>query len=64
KAYAVRRGELAEARAILAPDSPAVFAISGSMCEPATHQRWARTIVKRAEIFGLRHETDTIAAVR
>jgi hypothetical protein len=33
------------------------------MCEPATHGRWARTIVKRAEIFGLKRETDTIAAV-
>ena len=61
--YAVGLGELAEARAILAPDSPAVFAVSGSMCEPATHGRWARTIVKRAEIFGLKRETDTIAAV-
>lgn len=62
-AYAVSREELAEARAILAPDSPAVFAISGSMCEPATHQRWARTIVRRAEIFGLKREPGTIAAV-
>jgi citrate lyase beta subunit len=61
--YAVSMGELAEARAILAPDSPAVFAMSGSMCEPATHQRWARTIVKRAEIFGLKREADTIVAV-
>jgi citrate lyase beta subunit len=61
-AYAVGRQELAEARAILAPDSPAVFAISGSMCEPATHQRWARTIVRRAEIFGLKREAGTIAA--
>jgi citrate lyase beta subunit len=62
-AYAVTRGELAEARAILSPDSPAVFALSGSMCEPATHRRWARTIVRRAEIFGLKREPGTIAAV-
>lgn len=62
-AYAVGRDELAEAQAILAPDSPAVFAISGSMCEPATHQRWARTIVRRAEIFGFKREAGTIAAV-
>ncbi|HEX8222432.1 MAG TPA: HpcH/HpaI aldolase/citrate lyase family protein [Allosphingosinicella sp.] len=62
-AYAVGRDELAEARAILAPDSPAVFAIAGSMCEPATHQRWARTIVRRAEIFGLKRESGPIAAV-
>ena len=62
-AYAVTGGELAEARAILAPDSPAVFAISGSMCEPATHRRWARTIVRRGEIFGLKREPGSIAAV-
>lgn len=62
-AYAVGRDELAEARAILAPDSPAVFAVAGSMCEPATHQRWARTIVRRAEIFGVKREPGTIAAV-
>lgn len=62
-AYAVSRGELAEARAILAPDSPAVFAVSGSMCEPATHRLWALTIVRRAEIFGVRREAGTIAAV-
>ena len=62
-AYAVARDELAEARAILAPDSPAVFAIGGSMCEPATHRRWALTIISRAEIFGLRREAGTIAAV-
>ena len=62
-AYRVGRDELAEARAILAPGSPAVFAISGSMCEPATHRRWARTIVRRAEIFGLRREPGAVAAV-
>ncbi len=62
-AYAVTRDELAEARAILAPDSPAVFAIDGSMCEPATHRRWARAVVRRAEVFGVRREGGTIAAV-
>ncbi|HYG48955.1 MAG TPA: HpcH/HpaI aldolase/citrate lyase family protein [Allosphingosinicella sp.] len=62
-AYAVAREELAEAKAILAPDGPAVFALAGSMCEPATHRPWALTIVRRAEIFGIRREPETIAAV-
>jgi len=61
-AYAVTRDELAEARAILAPDSPAVFAIDGSMCEPATHRRWALAAVRRAEIFGVRREAGAVAA--
>jgi citrate lyase beta subunit len=62
-AYAVGQDELAEARAILAPDSPAVFALRGSMCEPATHRRWAMTIVRRAEIFGVKRVAGSIAAV-
>ncbi len=62
-AYAVTGDELIEARAILAPDCPAVFAIDGSMCEPATHRRWARAVVRRAEVFGVRREGGTIAAV-
>ena len=60
-AYAVPPDMLAEARAVLAADSPAVFAAGGSMCEPATHRRWAETIVARAEHFGLRR--DPLAAV-
>lgn len=59
--YRVEPSELAEARAMLAADSPAVFALSGSMCEPATHRRWAQSILRRAECFGIRH--DPLAAV-
>jgi citrate lyase beta subunit len=59
--YAVDPAELAEARAILAGDSPAVFALGDSMCEPATHRRWAEATVRRAECFGLRRET--VAAI-
>lgn len=61
ESYAVDPAELAQARGILAGDAPAVFAASGSMCEPATHLRWARTVEARAEAFGLRR--NALAAV-
>ena len=54
--YRVDAHDLAEARAILAGDKGGVFAIAGSMCEPATHHRWAETIVRRAALYGVRSE--------
>jgi len=54
--YRVAAHDLAEARAILAGDKGGVFAIAGSMCEPATHHRWAETIVRRAALYGVRPE--------
>ncbi len=51
--YAIRRDELEMARAILAPAARAVFRMHDTMCEGATHSRWARTAVERAEIFGV-----------
>lgn len=45
--------EMAEARAILSHDAPAVFGSNGSMCEPATHAPWAGVIIKRAQIHGI-----------
>lgn len=54
-AYRVRAAELAEAREILSGDR-GVFALNGSMCEPATHRRWAESVVKRAAIYGVRPE--------
>lgn len=45
--------EMAEARAILSQDAPAVFGSNGSMCEPATHAPWAGQIIKRAQIHGI-----------
>jgi citrate lyase beta subunit len=56
QAYRVGAHELAEARAILGGDKGGVFALNGSMCEPATHGRWARSVVKRAGIYGVRPE--------
>lgn len=54
--YRADANELAEARAILDSDRGGVFAIAGSMCEPATHRRWAETIVRRAALYGVRPE--------
>lgn len=54
-AYRVGASELAEAREILGSDR-GVFALNGSMCEPATHGRWAQSVVKRASIYGVRPE--------
>jgi citrate lyase beta subunit len=55
-AYRVGAHELAEARAILSNDRGGVFALGGSMCEPATHARWAETIVTRASLYGVKPE--------
>ena len=51
-ALAVTELELAEARLILDPAGPAVFAQSGVMCEPATHRAWAERLIARADVFG------------
>lgn len=45
--------EMTEARAIMDAQAPAVFGSSGSMCEPATHVRWAGNIIQRAQIYGI-----------
>jgi citrate lyase beta subunit len=55
-AYRPGAAELAEARAILAGDKGGVFAIAGSMCEPATHSRWAESVVRRATLYGVKPE--------
>lgn len=52
-ALAVPAKLLAEAEAILGTEAPAVFAGDGRMCEPATHRGWARTLVRRAALFGV-----------
>lgn len=48
--------EMAEARTILDASTPAVFGSHGSMCEPATHTRWAEAIISRAGIHGVRDQ--------
>lgn len=51
-AYRVAVEDLEAAEAILAPEAPAVFRLHGAMCEPATHARWARQVLRRAAMFG------------
>lgn len=52
--YRVHRAELDAAVRILEADSKAVFRFQDSMCEPATHLNWARTVVMAADRFGTR----------
>lgn len=58
--YAVAADELAEARIIIATEE-AVFASRGAMCESKTHDRWAQSIVRRAELFGIRRASGLAA---
>jgi len=48
--------EMSEARMILDAATPAVFGSNGSMCEPATHARWAHSIINRARAHGVRDQ--------
>jgi citrate lyase beta subunit len=52
-AYAVGADELAAAHATLSGQARAVFARGGVMSEPATHARWALTVLERARHFGV-----------
>jgi citrate lyase beta subunit len=56
--YAVEREELEMARAMLGPAAPGVFRMHGVMCEQATHWRWARTVLERADVFGVTDEIE------
>lgn len=59
--YAVTREELEEAKAILAPDAPAVFKMNDRMCECTVHRGWAESIITRHRIFGLRMDLSQLA---
>lgn len=63
--YRPALAEMNEARAILDSEAPGVFGNNGSMCEPATHSRWAGMIVRRAQIYGVSgpgHRPDALVA--
>lgn len=53
-AFAVEKAELEQAQAILHADAKAVFKHDNSMLEPATHSEWARQILARADVFGVK----------
>lgn len=50
--YRVSAEDHAEAGAILAGNQ-AVFGSRGAMCETSTHRRWAETVRRRGELFGI-----------
>ncbi|MBF0605920.1 MAG: HpcH/HpaI aldolase/citrate lyase family protein [Candidatus Magnetobacterium sp. LHC-1] len=52
--YKVDHEEHAAALKILSPDSPPVFKMFDRFHEKATHTNWARIIIERARIYGLR----------
>lgn len=52
--FRVKQSDLDEARKILEPNAPAVFRMGGRMCEPTTHSNWAKDIIHRAEVYGVR----------
>lgn len=57
QALAVDYDSLLQAQAILATDAKAVFKQDNAMLEPATHALWADAIVKRQQIYGVKHTT-------
>jgi citrate lyase beta subunit len=52
--YRVPQEEYETAAAILAPDAAAVFRLHDSFCEPATHRCWAKGVLERARVFGVK----------
>lgn len=48
----------ASAQLILEAEAPAVFQFNGTMCEPATHSKWAHAILERARWHGVRDDLD------
>lgn len=58
KCYYPDPSEVEEAQKILDGNSPAVFALNGSMLEPACHSSWARNLLRRAAAFGIELSDD------
>lgn len=52
--YKVYPDDVEAATSLLEEEAPAVFKMHGSMCELATHGEWARGIIERKDIYGLR----------
>lgn len=54
RTFGVEPMDLEEAHAIVKPDAPAVFKMNERMCEPTTHTGWAKGIILRHELYGVR----------
>lgn len=53
RALQVSSEDYQAASLILQQNAPAVFQHNGAMCEPATHQRWAKRMLERAYWYGM-----------
>jgi citrate lyase beta subunit len=51
--YQVCHQDLEMAEAILDRNAPAIFGMHGHMCEPSTHNNWAKLMIARANEFGV-----------
>jgi citrate lyase beta subunit len=54
KAYRVESKDFEMATLMLEQSAPAVFRMHDTMCEAATHRHWARSILDRARIYGVK----------
>jgi citrate lyase beta subunit len=52
--YQVSQHDLNLAEAMINEQAPAVFQMSGQMCEPSTHRAWAQRLIARAQRYGVR----------
>jgi citrate lyase beta subunit len=59
--YAVSQNDVDMATRLSGEDSPAVFAMHGTMCERAVHLEWARATLIRASLFGTRGQHGFVA---
>jgi len=57
EALKVSQSDYHSAKAILGDSAPAVFKFQDTMCEPATHLKWAKNTLERAKWHGIRYET-------
>ena len=57
-AYAVKAEELRMAFRMLSDDAPALFKMNDTMCEVATHRKWASMVIQRSEIYGVVGEAE------
>ncbi|MCX7700742.1 MAG: HpcH/HpaI aldolase/citrate lyase family protein [Gemmataceae bacterium] len=55
--YRVSRRDVKAAERIVAAGAEAVFTWDGAMCEPATHRKWAESVLTRAQIYGVVDES-------
>jgi citrate lyase beta subunit len=58
--YRVAAEDLRFAERVLADGTAPVFRHDGAMAEPATHRRWAETIVERAQLYGVRGKSSRV----